>query len=385
MKIIDEIKEFKLYEQAVLLLSRTSIDDGIIAYLNGIMNSHDFDWDRFMGTIINHRVNGVVYRNMLNLDHTPLQVERTLQYIYMAQGKRNMLHRAEIKKIFEELEKANVKYAFLKGSVLNSVFYKYGERISNDTDIMVSPSDLTKVSKICSELGYFQGFIKKGVEVPATKKEILFAKMNTYEIVPFVKKIDSEFFPFHSIDINYKLSNDEDGKLSEVLIENTEIIEYSNHKIRSMSIENFLIYLCVHLYREATMLFKIRSGDDLALYKFMDIHFYISKMNDKINWIKLKETAVYINRFNDVYYTLYYTEKLYPGTINLSILELFKPKNVEYLNQYFGKDNSNEVYNWDMTFEQRMFNCERCNEAMRNLSEESQRFDKIMGELKSDN
>ena len=173
MKIIDEIKKFKLYEQAVLLLSRAIIDDEIITYLNEIVNSHDFDWDRFMGTVINHRVNGVVYRNMLNLDHTPLQVERTLQYIYMAQVERNMLHRAEINKIFEELEKASVRYAFLKGSVLNSVFYKYGERISNDTDIMVSPSDLTKVSKICSELGYFQGSIKKGVEVPATKKYYL--------------------------------------------------------------------------------------------------------------------------------------------------------------------------------------------------------------------
>ena len=75
---------------------------------------------------------------------------------------------------------------------MNFVYYGEGERISNDTDILVNVEDLAKVIKICKKMGYIQGYVKSGEIVPATKKEIMFAQLNTYETVPMIKETGNQ-------------------------------------------------------------------------------------------------------------------------------------------------------------------------------------------------
>ncbi len=92
------------------------------------------------------------------------------------------------------------------------------------------------------------------------KKEILFAKMNTYEVYPYVKWIGDECFPFHEIDINFKLENG--ARIEDVkdMLKHTMRIENSEYGIRTLDVDSFLIFLCIHHYREATMLFKNFRG-----------------------------------------------------------------------------------------------------------------------------
>ena len=82
------------------------------------------------------------------------------------------------------------------------------------------------------------------------------------------------------------------------------------------------------------MIMKIVNGDDLTLYKFMDIHFVVSQKAQEIDWKYLLEVAKETNRLNDVYYTFYYTELLYPGTFEIEILDMLKPENTDFINQY---------------------------------------------------
>lgn len=51
--------------------------------------------------------------------------------------------------------------------------------------ILVGERDLGKVDKILKAMGYIQGIFKNGEIIPATKKEILFARLNTYETFPY--------------------------------------------------------------------------------------------------------------------------------------------------------------------------------------------------------
>ena len=130
------------------------------------------------------------------------------------------------------------------------------------------------------------------------------------------------------------------------------------------------------------MVYKIVQGADLVLYKFMDIHHYIMINKKNISWNKMKEETITLNRIRDVYYTLFYTERLYPGTVGDNILEMFKPDDVRYLNQYRGRDNSDEVYDWKLNFFERMFHPQaRMAEAKKNIGQESERYNNIREEL----
>ena len=377
--ILKTISQFRQVEQMLLLLSRRDYcrDFGKIILQESI------DWDLFLGKLFNNRVNGVIANKMGEMVNIPVTVKRSLQFMLLSQIQRNACHKQEIAKISAELEREDVNYAFLKGAVLNFVYYGEGERISNDTDILVNVEDLTKVIKICKKMGYIQGYVKNGEIVPATKKEIMFAQLNTYETVPMIKETGNPYLPFHEFDINFRLGNDDKGEMSKIMLKDTVIVGNSTFKLRTMSLERFLIYLCIHLYREATMVYKIVRGDDLILYKFMDIHYFINSNQQKMSWEKLLKEAKILDRQKDVYYALYFTEKLYPGTVESEILNSFDMLGKDFLNQYRGRDNSEEVYEWKLKFHERMFDdVSRIKEAKENIEHEDERYNCIRKELK---
>lgn len=377
------ISKFCEMEKIILLLSRKRYNEKIEEYIQNLILQEKNDWTLFLGLVIKNRVNGVICNRIQNMERVPLSVKRSLQFMLLSQIQRNACHKEEIAKVYQELEREEVNYAFLKGAVLNFVYYGKGERISNDTDILVNPEDLTKVIKICEKMGYVQGHIENGEIVPATKREIMFAQLNTYETVPMIKKTGNQYLPFHEFDINFRLGNGDKGEMSKIMLKDTEIVGNSAVRLRTMSRERFLIYLCIHLYREATMVYKIVRGDDLILYKFMDIHYFIISNQQKLSWEKLLKEAETLDRQKDVYYALYFTEELYPGTVGSEILKSFDMLGKEFLNQYRGRDNSEEVYEWKLEFHERMFDdVSRIAEAKENIGYENERYNSIREELK---
>lgn len=377
------VSKFSEIERMILLTSRIDYDEKMEGYVQKIIFQEKIAWNLFLGLVINHRVTGVICERIQNLERVPISVKRSLQFMLYSQIQRNACHKKEITKVYDELEKGKIDYAFLKGAVLNFVYYSEGERISNDTDVLVALNDLSKVIKICEKMGYVQGHIENGEIVPATKREIMFAQLNTYETVPMIKKIGNPYLPFHEFDINFRLGNDDKGEMSKVMLKDTVIVGNSAFKLRTMSLERFLIYLCIHLYREATMVYKIVRGDDLILYKFMDIHYFIISNQQKLLWEKLLKEAEALDRQKDVYYALYFTEELYPGTVGSEILKSFDMLGKDFLNQYRGRDNSEEVYEWKLEFHERMFDdVSRIKEAKENIAHENERYNSIREELK---
>ena len=233
-------------------------------------------------------------------------------------------------------------------------------------------------------MGGIQGHIEGEKIVSATKKEVMFSQLNTYETVPVIKKTGNSYLPFHAFDINFRLGNDDKGVMSKIMLQDTEIVRNSRFVLRTMLLEKFLIYLCIHLYREAVMVYKIVRGNDLLLYKFMDIHYFIVSNKRKLSWKRLLDETKTLGRQKDVYYTLYFTEELYPGTVEDGVLEAFDMSEKKYLNQYRGRDNSEEVYDWKLKFHERMFDSvSRIEEARKNIEQEGKRYNKIREELKN--
>ena len=341
----------------------------------------EIDWAKFVGLAIRHRVAGVVYNRLTKIEKVPREVERSLKYIFLGQIERNKFQKQLILELSNELEKCEVNYVFLKGAVLNFCYYREGERVSNDIDILTVRSQLSKIAEAVKKVGYIQGKVRNGEIVAATPKQIVFNQLNTYETVPFFKRVDKICMPFSEFDVNFRLGNDDIGEASNELIEENYLVDDTRLAIRTMRLEKFFLYLCIHLYREAIKVFKIIKGDDLLLYKFLDIHRIIC-VEKSFNWQYLYSIAEKIHRIEDVHYTLYFTEMLFPKTIDAKILQLFGNSNALYLNQYRGKDNSKEVYEWKTKFSDRMFNeAARIKEAKTNIGAEHHRYRKIKDEI----
>ena len=205
-EIITKMSKFTITEQAILLITRKDLNEEQMNYLREILNSCEMDWSYFVGSLIYNRVNGIAYKNLVKMGGVTRRIMFPLEAAYENIKKRTNLHCSEILKLDKYFEEAGINYAFLKGAVLNTMYYEFGERLSNDTDLLVDEKDLKKVDEILKRHGYIQGRVENNKVIPATQKEILFAKMNTYEVYPYVKWIGDECFPFHEIDI-YKVSN----------------------------------------------------------------------------------------------------------------------------------------------------------------------------------
>lgn len=240
--VLQEISKFKPHEQLVLLSSRYLLSEDERKYIDMLIKRYDMNWSEFLGIALINRVNGVVYNNIKEYNDIPKYVKYFLEVAYREQKERTVIHQTEILRISEEFEKEKMNYSLLKGAVLNTVFYKPGDRISNDTDILVDVKDIDKAVNLLEKLGYIQGEVINGELKPATKKEILFARLNTYEIVPLNKPIESRYMSFHEVDINFRLGNDDKQELASIMLQDTINLVSNGQKIRTLSLEKFCCF-----------------------------------------------------------------------------------------------------------------------------------------------
>ena len=151
------------------------------------MPEKDFDWYYILGFLELNKIGGFFYNKTKEMSvPLPQSVERKLSYILKEQAERNAFMRKYIQDIGDELKYEKIRFSFLKGSVLSNTnflfseksyscmalpeqkiqtyrrqceesFYKAGERVSNDIDLLVEQKDVTAVSKILKGMGFIQG------------------------------------------------------------------------------------------------------------------------------------------------------------------------------------------------------------------------------------
>lgn len=182
--------------------------------------AEDLDWYFILGYLELNKVCGYFYGRARELGvPLPQGVLRRLAQTAAVQEERNEQMREYIGEIGKKLKDAKIGYAFLKGAVLsnanlrmselaftcfahspvslakyesyrNDVFYKAGERVSNDVDLLVRPADVGAVSAILKDMGFVQGYYDffKGRIVGLDRAEIVSRRMNRGETAPFLKK-----------------------------------------------------------------------------------------------------------------------------------------------------------------------------------------------------
>lgn len=232
------------------------------------------DFELLLGEICLNRVAGIAYKNIVgNPDIiAPKEMIKVLKILYEDNLKKSERYRKHIKYLSGILNNADFKYALLKGALLNTRVYESGLRTSNDIDILIEENDVSRCQKILCENGFTQGYFVPGSGIiPATRKEIILAKMNYGETIPFVKIIDDEPLV---IDLNFSIDYkpEKDTLIVNRLLNNIEDVTYEDVTFKSLNLEDFIIHLCCHLYKEATIYDWVKRRKDLLLYKFSDLN-----------------------------------------------------------------------------------------------------------------
>ncbi len=260
----------------------------IISVLKGEKPQFEPDWFEVVGFLFVHKIAGLFYSKAKQQGvHIPKKVDFLLRDVFEKQARSVACKREYINKISAALVQDNVNCAFLKGSVLSNIpfgdkrIYVDGERVSNDIDILVSPSEITSVANVLKGMGFVQGEYdrvnRKIVEF--SRMEIIKRRMTRGEVAPFVKLTGNVEFPFIEIDLNFSLGNtpEEGQDLLRAIIDSAkftsgEISMYVPDK------EMFFIHLIMHQYKESCLYFMVQRSKELDVYKLADMY-YLLKAN----------------------------------------------------------------------------------------------------------
>ena len=298
------------------------------------------DYSLFIGEICMNRITGIAYKNLEKCHK--LRLPKEIENILFASYKDN-INRAErfiekLKYLASIFENANFPYVFLKGAFLTTQLYPKGYRTSNDIDVLIKETDISLCQSILSMNGFVQGYYNRNEKriIPATRKEILFARMNFGETVPFVKMFGhSELYVDLNFSVDFKPISP-DNNLIDFFLDNRKKVSFQEMEFYSLDECDFLIHLCCHLYKEATTIEWVKEHRDLQLYKFSDINVFLHRFNGDIFWEELKNRIIRYGVQKECYYTFNRVLLIYPQLKAISgfvkIVEMIRNDNDVYLN-----------------------------------------------------
>ena len=236
-----------------------------------------------LGQLFYNRMQAVAYGVLKEngvLGKVNREFRNSLKIAYEYNQKKNESFFLCLKYLFELLEKSKCRYAMLKGAYLCGA-YPTAYRTSNDIDLLVSPSDITKIGNILLGAGFKQGKAVGDVFVPASRQEIIRSRMMYGETVPYVKEVNLPGMRFLEIDINFSLDyKPGDTREVEKMLNNTVLCEVNGITIRTLCRNDFFVHLCTHLYKEATTLPWVEMKRDMTLYKYADIYMLLNDMSN---------------------------------------------------------------------------------------------------------
>jgi hypothetical protein len=305
----------------------------------GCADLTDTDWYSFLGFCDWHRITGYL-ADRLAADAVPAQARRRIATARREQKYRFGILYEAAARVGNALQKSGVRHAFLKGSVLTGRLYMPGERDSNDIDILCGQADLTAVDRVLQDLGYVQGLYRNNGIVPFSRAEIVKRRMNRGETAPYVVETGDALVPFAEIDVNFSLDWLPGTALTDKFLEHTQGVPCG---LTGLDDVHHLLFLCMHQYKEATVLSMVRRMKDIELYKFLDIYLLQGHADAARFWQAANEYGL-TAQCGEV---LYQTGQLFPD------MKLTAEKPVA-ADTVIDPEDGNKRYGWDADFLDRL-------------------------------
>ncbi len=318
------------------------------------------DYPYILGQLLYNRMGGAAYHTLKNTGLLPRvnrEFRNTLEAVFEQNRLRTNSYRRLLERMGTMLRDAAFPYALLKGALLVGR-YPVGLRTSNDLDILVEARDIPALSALLREHGFVQGYLRAGEFHPATRLEIISSRMNRGETVPFVQKVDLPGLPYWEIDINFSLDYQarETGAVGRLLERRQAQIPVGETPLYTLDPADFLLHLCAHLYKEASIYNWVEMGRDLSLYKFSDLYLLLRDDLDAGLAQDVAARAKACGLTGACAYSFYHTRELFslrsPALDEL--LERLKPWDMDRLGEIV-RPKDGRIFRHDMAFEDWLF------------------------------
>jgi len=320
------------------------------------------DYPYILGQLLYNRIGAIAYLTLKQnelLQKVNREFRNTLRAIYEYNSVKTDSFIKVNESFLSVCREIRFPYAFLKGAYLVEL-YPHGLRTSNDIDILIEPGNITELTNILKKHGFQQGNIRNEIFVPSGRKEIVSSRMNRGETVPFVKEINYPGMKYLEVDVNFSLGFR--PGMDESIVRN-----FLNHtqpliltEISTLDDTDFLLHLCAHLYKEATVLSWVEMGRDISLYKYCDIYVYLNQYMNDAYATKLVRRVKEVGLHKECYYTLYYAKELFciQNQFVDKVLEKIRPDDLSFMNQVFDPQNR-IIYSFDINYKDWVFCCDR--------------------------
>lgn len=160
------------------------------------------------------------------------------------------------------------------------------------------------------------------------------------------------------IDFNFKLSWGEyqgENILSDAFLSHVKRIMDSNgFNYYVLDVEYNFIQLCLHAYKEANGLFFIKINQGLFLRAFLDIYYYIIKVNHEMNLELVLEISQRYKIESYVYFVLKIVDELFCGNECIrNLISMLQNSTNRKIVEQFGLENE-KIWD-DITIKERFF------------------------------
>lgn len=222
-------------------------------------------------------------------------------------------YQEELKKIVLCFNECKIKYAILKGICIgNNIFSKNNllYRTFSDIDILIGEEDIKKIHCILTKCGYIQGKLINGKIQPASRKEILYWRLNSHQLYEYVKhSIYSEISSMYKLNIDINTTIFEGGIITSPISTQELLNHVCNFEINGLNIKCLeptynLLQLCYHFYKDIHYEEKKIKHQNYTLKKFCDIREFINKYREKIDWNNLFEIFINCKISSEMYNVL---------------------------------------------------------------------------------
>lgn len=347
------------------------------------------DWKEILFQGVTHRILNLVYfqvKSLGLLDTIEQEIRKLMEINYKAIGLKNRIYLDALKDISDAFRENGIKAVILKGILLAPVVYPAIEtRYFNDIDFLVKKQDISKLTQVLNTLGFIQGDYDEqtGKIAEATRKQKMFHQMTTHELQEFVKVANHPFVQLIQVDVNHNIlwvGNCPYEVDNELLIDRAvQTTINGNIQAYRLDCEDFIVQLCCHLYREATILHWIKDLKDLKIYKFADIVIYLEKYKNLMNWGKFLSYVKENKLEKIIYYVFHYVNLMYGDVVPHDVMQEIGIENKKFLDEYGIEGDIPS--RWKCDFFTRLFDTNRVLEVYGNPNASKEDFFSLRNQL----
>ncbi|MFD5141906.1 nucleotidyltransferase family protein [Streptomyces sp. NPDC058401] len=340
----------------LLALARPTLDPDRLLAIRALAAREDLDWGAFLHAAARHKVLPLIGRHVdrYRLDRGPGEEKGfphpwAFTSSYLGNRSRNQALSDEFGRLLTELTSAGVRHAVRKGfHIAETVYHDIGVRRIGDLDLLVDPAGAPEAHQVFLRLGYVRGRLAFDGEriVPALDGE-------ESDQLPYLKAGNRPDVPEFHVDVcqGIQLKAGCTVTASE-LLERSVPVHVCGTGTRAADPADRLLDLASLIHAETIGLRSIDDRVDLQVSKFMDLALVAAQF-EEADWQDLGARVREYDVAATAYYALHFTDVLHPGVIPGGVLDLLRPRDTGYLEEYGSLDG--RTARWTIPFPQRLF------------------------------